>query len=142
MPDNHDTFPILQPNFLLLHKETFSLCCFDMPGCLVAVVEKKKKTPTAQTGVWFLFPRQTHHSQMQIACGDHRLGKIIVYLEMLALGQSTGLEMKCMFERKWYNSEGVIAVMIDPKPDIFHKWKLAFRAEKNQEWVCQSVKQI
>lgn len=33
----------------------FSLCCFDMPGCLVAVVEKKrkgkKKTPVAPTGV-------------------------------------------------------------------------------------------
>lgn len=52
----HNTFAILQPNFLLLHKETFSLCCFDMLGCLVAVVEKekkkqKKKTPTATTGV-------------------------------------------------------------------------------------------
>lgn len=38
-----NTSPILQPNFLLLHKETFSLRRFDMPGCLVAL--------TAPTGV-------------------------------------------------------------------------------------------
>lgn len=36
MADNNNTLPFLQPKFLLLHKETFSLCCFDMPGCLVA----------------------------------------------------------------------------------------------------------
>lgn len=32
-------------------KETCSLSCFDMPGCLEAVLEKKTPHPTAPTGV-------------------------------------------------------------------------------------------
>lgn len=88
MPDSHNTFPVSQPNFLLLHKETFSLCCFRMPGCLVVVKKKKKKTPTAQTGVSFLFPQHMHTTAR---C------RLPVYLEMLALGMCRDLQMKCMF---------------------------------------------
>lgn len=143
MSDNHNTFPILQLNFLVLHKETFSLYSFDKPGCLVAIEgkKKKKKPPTALTGIWFLFPRQTHTSarcrlnvEITVFC------KITVYVEILALEQSAGLRMKCMFERKWYNSEGVISVIIDPQPDISHKWKLAFGPERNQKWGMSKCK--
>lgn len=38
---------------------------------------------------------------------------------------------------KMTQQRGLIAVMIHPQPDIFHKWKLAFKPGKTQKWLCQ-----
>lgn len=37
MPDNSNTFPILQAASLLLYEEEFSLCCVGLPHRMVVV---------------------------------------------------------------------------------------------------------
>jgi len=77
VPGNHNTIPILQPNFLL-----FSRCRFDMPGCSGSCFRRKRKKTSQRTDRCLISipTANVRLSEMQIACEDHRLGEIIVYL--------------------------------------------------------------
>lgn len=94
-------------NFLLSYiflvdKLMFALCC---RGLCKNKIEKK--TPVAHPGKWFVIPLQTHGSvRCRLPAKIHSLCRIIAYLEILTPARSTGPQTRCVFEKKWSNSEG------------------------------------
>lgn len=65
MPDNSNTFPILQADSLFLYEEEFSLCSIGLPllgGCLKNL--KKNKPYWADSWVIPVSTANSHHSKM------------------------------------------------------------------------------